>query len=122
MVCVSGLENAIIFRGVLLLLCDCFHTTVVLTPGLSYASGLEGYMEKCRVLPNNSVQCERELYRSVAAWKDHKDRVDEMIQFYKQKLENLKVCRSALLCPSTLTYSLRIGSGLTATTMLAAIV
>ena len=45
----------------------------------------------CRVLANSTVVCEPVVYKDDNDWKMHKERLDEMIQQYKEKLEELKV-------------------------------
>ena len=45
----------------------------------------------CRVLFNGTVACQPAVYENEDTWKSQKDRLDEMIQAYKERLEELKV-------------------------------
>ncbi|KAJ8316607.1 hypothetical protein KUTeg_005841 [Tegillarca granosa] len=51
---------------------------------------------RCRELPNNTISCDQQLYQDATAWKDHKDKLDEMITEYRKMLEDLRMYRKHL--------------------------
>lgn len=53
--------------------------------------GPVNYTQRCRVLQDDTVECDKQIYRSYTAWKTHKTAVDRLIDLYKKRIEVLKV-------------------------------
>lgn len=58
---------------------------------------VQPFDRRCRVLPNDTVSCDRVLYQDPVEWKNHKEKLDEMIEEYRKMLEDLRVKDVSLL-------------------------
>lgn len=52
---------------------------------------VQPFDRRCRVLPNDTVSCDHVLYQDPVEWKNHKEKLDEMIEEYRKMLEDLRV-------------------------------
>ncbi|BFZ20994.1 hypothetical protein BsWGS_24033 [Bradybaena similaris] len=60
-------------------------------------SGLESMFDRrCRILANQSVLCDLDIYQKASEWEMHKERIDDMIREYRKALEDLRDIRRHL--------------------------
>ncbi|XP_035825165.1 extracellular sulfatase Sulf-2 [Aplysia californica] len=66
----------------------------------STSGGFNGFdamfNRRCRILANQSVLCDLDIYRKASEWESHKERIDDMIKEYRKALEDLRDIRRHL--------------------------
>ena len=54
-------------------------------------AGFDLFIRRCRILANNTVSCDQDIYRDYDQWETHRERLDEMIKEHKKILDDLRV-------------------------------
>jgi len=62
-----------------------------LTDALSAADADDYISIPCRLLLNDSVECQRYVYTSVDEWKAQRDKIDRILHMYRHRIVQLKV-------------------------------
>ncbi|KAK6167470.1 hypothetical protein SNE40_021491 [Patella caerulea] len=57
---------------------------------------LDLFERRCRILTNQTIQCDDELYEDASAWNEHKTEIDGLIKELRKALEDLRVIRRHL--------------------------
>ena len=54
--------------------------------------GLESLFDRrCRILANQTVTCDLDIYQNPSEWAVHKEKIDAMIREYRKALDDLRV-------------------------------
>lgn len=64
------------------------------------------FNHRCRILANQSVLCDLDIYQKVSEWETHKERIDDMIREYRKALEDLRV--SVAVCYFVCSHELQV--------------
>ncbi|XP_059142330.1 putative extracellular sulfatase Sulf-1 homolog [Physella acuta] len=74
------------------------ETSVALAPLFNGTfPGFEAMLNRrCRILSNQSVTCDLDIYQKASEWESHKETVDTMIKEYRKALEDLRDIRRHL--------------------------
>ncbi|KAL8609423.1 hypothetical protein ACOMHN_006610 [Nucella lapillus] len=64
---------------------------------LRVSPGFDLFTRRCRILSNQTVSCDQDIYRDYNQWETHRERVDGMIKEYRKILDDLRNIRDHLL-------------------------